>query len=99
MERTSVTLWSQPMADVRVPFRDFGHLPVADKSHKCLKKLVLPERIELSTSPLPRECSTTELRQRPVLRFSPSGSRKQIHETPAVGKASGLLRAGTATAA
>jgi hypothetical protein len=28
------------------------------------KWLVLPERIELSTSPLPRECSTTELRQR-----------------------------------
>jgi hypothetical protein len=28
--------------------------------------MVLPERIELSTSPLPRECSTTELRQRPV---------------------------------
>jgi site-specific DNA recombinase len=27
--------------------------------------LVLPERIELSTSPLPRECSTTELRQHP----------------------------------
>src|SRR5579871_607186 len=27
--------------------------------------MVLPERIELSTSPLPRECSTTELRQRP----------------------------------
>ena len=27
------------------------------------EKLVLPERIELSTSPLPRECSTTELRQ------------------------------------
>src|ERR1700760_1916364 len=26
-------------------------------------KLVLPDRIELSTSPLPRECSTTELRQ------------------------------------
>jgi hypothetical protein len=25
--------------------------------------LVLPDRIELSTSPLPRECSTTELRQ------------------------------------
>jgi hypothetical protein len=30
---------------------------------------VLPERLELSTSPLPRECSTTELRQRPA----PSG--------------------------
>jgi hypothetical protein len=28
------------------------------------EKLVLPDRIELSTSPLPRECSTTELRQR-----------------------------------
>jgi hypothetical protein len=26
--------------------------------------MVLPEGIELSTSPLPRECSTTELRQR-----------------------------------
>ena len=29
----------------------------------CKEKLVLPDRIELSTSPLPRECSTTELRQ------------------------------------
>ena len=28
--------------------------------------MVLPEGIELSTSPLPRECSTTELRQRRV---------------------------------
>src|SRR5882672_5635615 len=28
-----------------------------------LEKLVLPDRIELSTSPLPMECSTTELRQ------------------------------------
>ena len=27
------------------------------------KELVLPVRIELTTSPLPRECSTTELRQ------------------------------------
>jgi hypothetical protein len=26
--------------------------------------VVLPLRIELRTSPLPRECSTTELRQR-----------------------------------
>lgn len=25
---------------------------------------MLPDRIELSTSPLPMECSTTELRQR-----------------------------------
>ncbi len=29
-----------------------------------LRKMVLQERIELSTSPLPRECSTTELLQR-----------------------------------
>jgi hypothetical protein len=28
--------------------------------------MVLLERIELSTSPLPRECSTTELQQRTV---------------------------------
>src|SRR6185437_501959 len=27
-------------------------------------RMVLPDRIELSTSPLPMECSTTELRQR-----------------------------------
>ncbi len=30
--------------------------------------MVLQERIELSTSPLPRECSTTELLQRRLLR-------------------------------
>ena len=30
--------------------------------------MVLQERIELSTSPLPRECSTTELLQRRALR-------------------------------
>jgi hypothetical protein len=30
--------------------------------------MVLPVRIELTTSPLPRGCSTTELRQRPAAR-------------------------------
>ena len=30
---------------------------------RFLEKLVLPERFERSTSPLPRECSTPELRQ------------------------------------
>ena len=48
--------------------------------------LVLPERIELSTSPLPRECSTTELRQRrvpkPALRET-----KKIHHPASTGKA------------
>ena len=32
--------------------------------------MVLPDRIELSTSPLPMECSTTELRQRARMRES-----------------------------
>ena len=32
--------------------------------------MVLPERIELSTSPLPMECSTTELRQHARMRES-----------------------------
>src|SRR6187551_3003185 len=36
--------------------------------------LVLPDRIELSTSPLPMECSTTELRQHaPDTRIGPKG--------------------------
>jgi hypothetical protein len=35
--------------------------------------MVLPDRIELSTSPLPRECSTTELRQRADLAMGPRG--------------------------
>ena len=32
--------------------------------------MVLPERFELSTSPLPRECSTPELRQHDQRLFS-----------------------------
>ena len=35
----------------------------ADLGLKSTGGMVLPEGIELSTSPLPRECSTTELRQ------------------------------------
>src|SRR5689334_20164736 len=38
--------------------------------------MVLPDRIELSTSPLPRECSTTELRQRRIKRGGPRTRRK-----------------------
>ena len=37
-------------------------LVVSEDTPSC--KMVLPLRIELRTSPLPRECSTTELRQR-----------------------------------
>jgi hypothetical protein len=46
--------------------------------------------IEPTTSPLPRECSTTELRQRPGLGIGPQRDRKVIPEVPAAGKASGL---------
>jgi hypothetical protein len=43
-------------------------------------KMVLPVRIELTASPLPRECSTTELRQhragaRPRMRGAPMEKR------------------------
>ena len=39
---------------------------------------MLPDRIELSTSPLPRECSTTELRQQGI--SSPSGADTATRE-------------------
>ena len=41
----------------------------------CLGKLVLPDRIELSTSPLPMECSTTELRQHTAKRAAHEAGR------------------------
>jgi hypothetical protein len=43
--------------------------------------MVLPVRIELTTSPLPRGCSTTELRQRRT--FS---AQMGLHDGPASGK-------------
>ena len=36
--------------------------------------MVLPDRIELSASPLPRECSTTELRQQDIRAGPDAGS-------------------------
>ena len=56
---------------------------------KC-PEVVLPVGIEPTTSPLPRECSTAELRQRPGLGIGPRRDRKVIPEVPAAGKASGL---------
>ena len=35
---------------------------------KSLENMVLPVRIELTTSPLPRGCSTTELRQQALMK-------------------------------
>jgi hypothetical protein len=40
-----------------------GRIRATVQAEGICKDLVLPDRIELSTSPLPRECSTTELRQ------------------------------------
>ena len=49
------------------------------------KKVVLPRRIELPTPSLPRTCSTTELRQRPIGRqvAAPEKRRGQCHFGPA----------------
>ena len=38
---------------------------------EAVKGVVLPDRIELSTSPLPMECSTTELRQQMLVKNRP----------------------------
>ncbi len=50
----------------RLKSRFMGISWARPKAHqaKILIWMVLPGRIELTTSPLPRECSTTELRQR-----------------------------------
>ena len=40
--------------------------------------MVLPEGIELSTSPLPRECSTTELRQHASARDGPGATKAHV---------------------
>src|SRR5216683_821311 len=51
-----------------------------------LRELVLPDRIELSTSPLPMECSTTELRQRARIQESakkgPYKAADPCHKAP-----------------
>ena len=56
--------------------------------------MVLPVRIELTTSPLPRGCSTTELRQRAK---GPSGGAPDIHEAPAIDKQGGPIQGGGPT--
>jgi hypothetical protein len=56
------------------------------KPHVLMVCLVLPVRIELTTSPLPRECSTTELRQRDGLKRGNIGKlpkpRDPCHRVP-----------------
>src|ERR1700716_3178914 len=53
------------MADAKevVPRSPKALVCAANKRFLAGKRMVLPDRIELSTSPLPMECSTTELRQ------------------------------------
>jgi hypothetical protein len=46
------------------PARQLRNYAIAAKWLESQQFLVLPVRIELTTSPLPRGCSTTELRQR-----------------------------------
>jgi hypothetical protein len=62
------------------------HLRLADNPPPIdlsMEKLVLPDRIELSTSPLPMECSTTELRQRaPDSENRPKGPNKAGRSLP-----------------
>ena len=54
---------------------------------------MLPVRIELTTSPLPRECSTTELRQQ---RATPEKPRGPAHGERH--KSAAILAIGPATA-
>src|ERR1700730_18405395 len=53
--------------------------------------MVLPDRIELSTSPLPMECSTTELRQHAGIRESaqkgPTKAADPCHKAPSCASA------------
>ncbi len=67
------------------------------RQRSCLGKnaLVLPDRIELSTSPLPRECSTTELRQQrdwrgPARKPRPNAGGS-CHKVPACASAARLV--------
>jgi hypothetical protein len=54
--------------------------------------MVLPGRIELPTSPLPRECSTTELRQRTVLfRRADTCHRRLAGATPSLDGRAGVI--------
>jgi site-specific DNA recombinase len=53
--------------------------------------MVLPDRIELSTSPLPRECSTTELRQQKQRVAIPGGAPKRAETAIRVGTVQGKL--------
>jgi hypothetical protein len=47
-----------------LPSVGVGRVQPAKSQKMLMKSMVLPGRIELTTSPLPRGCSTTELRQR-----------------------------------
>ncbi len=72
-----------------------------DSSEICSAErrlLVLPVRIELTTSPLPRECSTTELRQRDWAELN--GIRKAPSRAIlATGRPRGASSSGSAVAA
>src|SRR5690606_37799670 len=58
-------------------------------AHEIRIFLVLPDRIELSTSPLPRECSTTALRQ-----SAPGAANRRPEAGPACHKGEGRRKRG-----
>jgi hypothetical protein len=71
--RVPVSAWWTPNPQVLALFRRYrsDYADVRQKSFRHFRgnqliSLVLPVRIELTTFPLPRECSTTELRQRSI---------------------------------
>jgi hypothetical protein len=68
------------------PMKTTAPMSTASFLRRTAEVLVLPDRIELSTSPLPMECSTTELRQHAGLAriglkaaTKPGGSCHKVH--------------------
>jgi hypothetical protein len=80
--RTSVPARCQPVTCVRVTFRHLAYVADTVTRENMAKPLVLPVGIEPTTSPLPRECSTTELRQRPVRGPSPTQTQANTRGAP-----------------
>jgi hypothetical protein len=66
---------SNQLKEPKPAARQNGWLALISKGFSR-ERLVLPDRIELSTSPLPMECSTTELRQHcPDMRIGPKDTQ------------------------
>jgi hypothetical protein len=71
-------LRARPTHDLASPGIGWPDRWGAGNVKNCKRKVVLRERIELSASPLPRECSTTELPQLSQKRFKDSAARAYV---------------------